>query len=223
MNIKIFVFLSAFTFYLSPCLAQEYVFDPQYFASVMANQGVRSSAEATHNQYLAKINTNIEDINTNVGSVVLAQEIIYLALSNVNSALKDGLEVKNMAVITADMISYLDQALALAKAQPALLMVASNIENEMRLKAVGLVTDVSGFVLKEGNNMLADYSVRDQLLRKVIQQLQILDGLAYGAWKAMFWAKERGIFATLDPFANYINKDKLFVQQIIQNAKYLRQ
>lgn len=222
MNIKIFVFLSAFTFYLSPCLAQEYVFDPQYFASVMANQGVRSSAEATHNQYLAKINTNIEDINTNVGSVVLAQEIIYLALSNVNSALKDGLEVKNMAVITADMISYLDQALALAKAQPALLLVASNIENEMRLKAVGLVTDVSGFVLKEGDNMLADYSVRDQLLRKVIQQLQILDGLAYGAWKAMFWAKERGIFATLDPFANYINKDKLFVQQIIQNAKYLQ-
>ncbi|WP_295670107.1 hypothetical protein, partial [uncultured Mucilaginibacter sp.] len=182
MNIKIFVFLSAFTFYLAPCLAQEYVFDPQYFASVMANQGVRSSAEATHNQYLAKINTNIEDINTNVGSVVLAQEIIYLALSNVNSALKDGLEVKNMAVITADMISYLDQALALAKAQPALLLVASNIENEMRLKAVGLVTDVSGFVLKEGDNMLADYSVRDQLLRKVIQQLQILDGLAYGAW-----------------------------------------
>lgn len=222
MNIKIFVFLSAFTFYLSPCLAQEYVFDPQYFASVMANQGVRSSAEATHNQYLAKINTNIEDINTNVGSVVLAQEIIYLALSNVNSALKDGLEVKNMAVITADMISYLDQALALAKAQPALLLVASNIENEMRLKAVGLVSDVSGFVLKEGDNMLADYSVRDQLLRKVIQQLQILDGLAYGAWKAMFWAKERGIFATLDPFANYINKDKLFVQQIIQNAKYLQ-
>jgi len=222
MNIKIFVFLSAFTFYLAPCLAQEYVFDPQYFASVIANQGVRSSAEATHNQYLAKINTNIEDINTNVGSVVLAQEIIYLALSNVNSALKDGLEVKNMAVITADMISYLDQALALAKAQPALLLVASNVENEMRLKAVGLVTDVSGFVLKEGDNMLADYSVRDQLLRKVIQQLQILDGLAYGAWKAMFWAKERGIFATLDPFANYINKDKLFVQQIIQNAKYLQ-
>src|SRR5471030_714087 len=123
MNIKIFVFLSAFTFYLAPCLAQEYVFDPQYFASVMVNQTVRSSAETAHNQYLSKINTNIEDINTNVGSVVLAQEIIYLALSNVNSALKDGLEVKNMAVISADIVGYLDQASAMAKTQPALLLV----------------------------------------------------------------------------------------------------
>ena len=60
-------------------------------------------------------------------------------------------------------------------------------------------------------------------LHKVIQQLQILDGLAYGAWKAMYWAKERGIIASLDPFAAYINRDKLFVSQIIQNAKYLKQ
>jgi hypothetical protein len=223
MKKRILMLLLPFAFCLSPCFAQQYVFDPQYFGSVVANQAVRSSAEATHNQYLGKINTNIEDINTNVGSVVLAQTIIYLALSNVNSALKDGIEVKNMAFITADMINYLNQALELAKAQPYLLLFASNIENEMRLKAISLVSDVSGYILKEGSNILADYNSRDELLRKVTQQLQILDGLAYGTWKAMFWAKESGILASVNPFANYINKDKIFVSQIIQNAKYLHQ
>jgi hypothetical protein len=71
--------------------------------------------------------------------------------------------------------------------------------------------------------VLADYNARDQLLHKVVTQLQILDGLAYGAWKAMFWAKERGIIASLNPFRDYINKDIFFVSQIIQNAKYLKQ
>lgn len=220
---KLFIFLSAFAFYLSPCSAQQYVFDPKYFASVEANQAVRSSAEETHDQYLGKINNNIEDLNTNVGSVVLAQTIIYNGLSNVNSALKDGLEVKYMATITADMISYLNQALALGKSDPYLLLFSTNIANEMKVRSVALVSEVSTYVLKSGDNILADYNGRDQLLKKVTNTLQILDGLAYGAWRAMYWAKQRGIIATINSWQDFINKDKYFVQQIITNAKYLQQ
>ena len=208
---------------LGKAFCQEYVIDYNYLASVEANQAVRMSAEQTHNQYLGKINNNLDDINLNVGSVVTAQTIIYNGLANVNSALKDGLAVKNMAVITADMISYLEQCLELAKAQPYLLLFATGIEHEMQVRALGLVSDVSGYVLKEGDNVLADYNSRDQLLKKVTQQLHILDALAYGAWRAMFWAKERGILASVNPWQNFINQDKNFVQQIISNAKYLQQ
>ena len=218
----LFFLLSAFCFVLS-ANAQEYVFDPQYFASVEANQAVRSGAEETHNQYLGKINNNLNTININAGSVVLAQTIIYNGLAEVNSALKDGLEVKYMATITSDMISNLNQCLELAKAQPYLLLFATGIEHEMQLRAISLVSDVSGYVLKEGSNVLADYNGRDQLLRKVTQDLQILDSLAYGAWRAMYWAQQRGLFASLNPWQNYLNKDKFFVQQIIMNAKYLQQ
>jgi hypothetical protein len=205
-----------------PALAQQYVIDPQHFAAVTQNGVIRSSAESAHQQYLDKINTNINDLNTNVGSVVLAQTMIYEALANVNSALKNGLEVKNMAVITADMTGYISQALELAKAEPYLLMFAGNLSAEMRTRALALVSDVSGYVLKEGDNILADYNARDQLLRNITRQLQILDGLAYGAWKAMYWAKERGVIASLNPFAGYINTDRLTVARVIQNARYLR-
>jgi hypothetical protein len=203
--------------------AQQYVVDPWHFAAVTENAAVRSSAEATHDQYLGKINDNITDLNTNVGSVVLAQTIIYQSLSNVNSALKDGLAVKNMAIIIADITSYVQQALSLAKSDPALLLVASSITSQMRARATLLVTDVSSYILKDGDNVLANYSARDELLRKVTQQLQIIDGLAYGTWRAMYWAKERGIISSLNPFSGYINQDKSVVSQIIQNAKYLRQ
>lgn len=202
--------------------AQQYVVDPKYLASVVANTGVRNSAEATHNQYLGKINDNLNTVNTNASTVVAAQTIIYNSLSNVNSALKDGLAVKNITLITTDIIYYLGQAMELAKGDPALVLFVTQYQNYMGPHITALVSDISGFVLKEGDNVLADYNARDQLLRKIIQQLQIIDGMAYGAWKTMYWTAQRGVLASANPFANWINKDKNFADQIIINAKYLK-
>jgi hypothetical protein len=220
---KKMLLLFAFSLMLSAfCFGQEVVFDPQHFLSVMENGAARNTAEISHNQYLSKINTNLDNININLSSVVLAQTIIYNALSDVNSALKNGLAVKNMAVLTSDMISYLNQCLELAKAEPYLLLFATGIENQMQVRAIALVTEVSGFVLKEGGNVLADYNARDQLLAKVTQQLQILNALAYGAWRAMYWAREQGLIASINPYQSWINHDKTFVAEIIGQAKYLK-
>lgn len=202
-------------------IGQQWVFNPWYFTSVTVNHAVRSGAEATHNQYLNKINDNLQDLNTNVGSVVLAQSIIYNGLSNVNSALKNGLEVKHMATISADMLHYLHEAVELGRSEPYLLLFAEDMAAEMKVRSLALISEVSGFVLKSGDNILADYNGRDQLLRKITHTLQILNSLAYGAWRAMFWAKERGIISSINPWQNYINKDKQFVEQIINNARYL--
>jgi len=202
--------------------AQQYVIDYQHLQAVSQNATVRSSAEATHQQYLTKINDHIDALNVNVGSVVVAQTVIYQGLSNVNSALKDGLALKNMAVIIADMTGYINQALTLARDEPYLLLFAGRVADQMRVRSLALMNDVSGYVLKEGDNVLADYNARDQLMRKVTQHLQILDGLAYGAWKSMYWAKQRGLIAAATPFSAWVNQDKRLVSQIIQNAKYLK-
>lgn len=202
--------------------AQKVVFDSRHFTSVTQNAAMRSSAETTHANYLARINTSLDNLNVNVGSVVTAQTIIYEGLSNVNSALKNGLAVRNMAVIIADMTGYINQAMILARDEPYLLVFANSMAAEMRIRSLALVNEVSGFVLKEGDNVLADYNARDQLLRRITQQLQILDSLAYGAWKAMFWAKQRGIIASVNPYAGFINQDRSLVDQIIRNAKYLK-
>ncbi|SEO10154.1 hypothetical protein SAMN05192574_105306 [Mucilaginibacter gossypiicola] len=203
--------------------AQKAVFDSKHYQSVVANAAVRSSAETTHQQYLAKINTDIDNLNTNAGSVVLAQDMIYRSLSNVNAVLKDGLEVKYMLFIVSDIGSYISQSLVLVKADPFLLVFANGMTDEMRKRAAALVSDVSGFVLKEGGNMLADYNARDELLHKVITQLQIIDGLAFGCWKAMFWARQNGFLKSINPFRDFINHDRDYVTQIIRNAKYLKE
>lgn len=212
--------LSAFVFKLSAS-AQEMVYDLQHMAVVIENQAARSAAEGTHQQYLGKINDNVNTINTNIATVVAAQTLIYNSLANVNSVLKDGLMVKNIARTTTDIIYYLGQAMEMGKDDPLLFLVTARIQNEFGPRASALVSDISGFILKEGDNVLADYNGRDQLLRRVVQELQIMDGMAYGAWKAMYWARERGVLKTLNPFQYFINQDRAFAAQIIQNAKYL--
>jgi hypothetical protein len=217
-------FLGLFFFWgMSLVFGQYVVIDPQHLSTVIENGAVQSSAESTHNNYLGKINDNLQTINTNVGSVVLAQTMIYNGLSNVNSALKNGLAVKDMAFIVSDIISYTDQTLALARSEPYLFLFTQKFGTEIQGRATRLVTDVSAFILKEGDNVLADYNSRDQLLRHVRLELQIIDGLAYGAYRAVFWAKQKGIVASLNPYAGFINQDKAFVDDIIRNAKYLKQ
>ncbi|QEM07853.1 hypothetical protein DIU31_031740 [Mucilaginibacter rubeus] len=211
------------SFLSTVALAQEMVVDPQHLLVVQENQAVRMAAEGTHQDYLKKINDNVNTINANESSVVAAQTMIYNSLANVNSALKDGLMVKQISRTTTDIIYYLNESMMLAKDDPLLFLVTMKIQNEFGPKATAMVSDISGFILKSDGNVLADYNGRDQLLRKVVQQLQILDGMAYGTWKAMYWAKERGVLKTLNPFASYINKDRAFAAQIIQNAKFLRQ
>lgn len=202
--------------------AQRVVYDKKHFQTVNENAVARQAAELTHNQYLEKINQNLQTINMNVGSVVVAQTIIFDGLSNVNSALKNGLAVQQLGTIVADLINYSNQMVQMGRSEPYLLLFAEDFGNQMKARSVRLVTEVSGFVLQEGSNILADYNSRDQLLRKVTQELQLLVSLAYGAWKAMYWAKEWGIVKSLNPFQNFINKDRQHVEDIIREARYLK-
>ena len=203
--------------------AQRVVYDKKHLQSVSENAVVRQSAELTHNQYLEKIDQNLQNINANTSAVVTAQSIIYDGLSNVNSALKNGLMLRNMGMIITDLMSYANQMIQMARAEPYLLLFAEDFSRQMTLRSTRLVTDVSGFVLKEGSNVLADYNSRDQLVRRVCQELQLISSLVYGAWKAMYWAKQRGVFKSLNPFQEFIYQDRQYVEDIIRGAKYLKQ
>ncbi|MEJ2880389.1 hypothetical protein [Pedobacter sp. GR22-6] len=202
--------------------AQRVVYDKKHFQSVNENAIARHAAELNHNQYLEKIDQNLQRINLNVGSVVTAQTIIYDGLSNVNSALKNGRAVLQMGSIIADLLHYSNQMLNMAREEPFLLLFAEDFAHQMKARSTRLVIDVSGFILKEGSNVLSDYNNRDQLLRQVSQELQIISSLVYGAWKAMFWAKQRGIVHSLNPYNDFINQDRQHVEDIIRTAKYLK-
>src|SRR5690606_37755075 len=192
-------------------------------AIVDKNHALRSAAEITHNSYLNTIKDRLDDINLNVSSVVMVQDMIHRALTEVDGALRTGLTVRQIGRISADIIRECNGMVQTAKNAPHLLLFAEDVARQMKSRGVNLASEVSDFVLREGQNVLMDYEKRDALLRRIVLELRLMRALAYSMHRSMYWAKFNGIFRTLNPYGQFINQDKRLVDDIIYKINTLKQ
>lgn len=195
--------------------AQRAVFDKYQFATVNANGAVRQAAEITSQQYYDKVNSNLEKVKLNTSTIILAQTMIYESLANVNSSLKNGKVVLQMANTVKRIQTYSGYMIDAAKDQPALILFAEQMATDTKERAIRLVTDVSDVVLKEGGNVLMDYNARDELMLHVNRELQIMEGLTYGGYSAMMSAKRAGVLNRINPFSGFIANDKSKAADIV--------
>ena len=202
--------------------AQRLVFDEGHFAIVLENSMVRTSAALTHERYLEKIKRSLSRINLNMATVATAQGLMYSGLSNVEGALRNGLMLKEMLHICSEILSYSSAMVEMGRKQPYLLLFAEEMAATVRVRSTGLITELSSFVLHSGSNILMDYNARDELMKKVSEELHIILGLCYGGWKAMFWASQKGMIRSINPFARFVNEDRRMVNDILSKTKYLK-
>lgn len=202
--------------------AQVVVFDPRHFATVNENGAVRLVAENTNNNYLNTINNRLDDINLNITSVVMVQTLIRNSLTQVNQALKSGLTVIQIGQISNEIIQESNDMIAIAKSNPVLLLFAEDVARQMKSRGVNLVSEVSGFILKEGDNVLMDFEKRDALLRKVILELRVMRALCYSMSRSMYWAKVNGVLKTANPYRDFINQDTRLVNDILFKYSLLK-
>lgn len=207
---------------LSNGFAQTVVFDPRHFAIVNENGAVRLSAENTHNNYLGTINKRLDDINLNVSSVVIVQTLIRNSLTQVNQALRSGLTVVQIGQISNEIIRESNNMIAIAQTDPVLLLFAEDVARQLKSRGVNLVSEVSGFILKEGGNVLMDFEKRDALLRKVVLELKVMRALCYSMSRSMYWAKVNGILKTANPYRDFINRDTRLVNDILFKYQILK-
>ncbi|WP_233164745.1 hypothetical protein [Pedobacter sp. ASV28] len=206
----------------SIALGQRIVFDRNHFSIVNENGAVRLGAENTHNSYLNTINSRLEDINLNIGAVVVVQTLIRNSLVQVNHALKSGIALTQIAEISGEIIRESNAMISIAQADPYLLLFAEDVARQMKSRGINLVSEVSGFVLREGNNILMDYEKREALLRKITLELKVIRALCFSMAKSMYWAKMNGVLKTANPFRDFINQDLRISGEIIDNIKHLK-
>ena len=202
--------------------SQRIVYDARHHAIITENAFVRTSAALGHQRYLEKIESSLNDINLNAATVVTAQELIYSGLSNVNGTLRNGLMLQSMYSTCDQILLYSTAMLEIGRKEPYLLVFAENMAREVAWRSGRLITEVSGFVLKQGENVLMDYNARDELMKRISDELHLISGLCYCAWRAMYLTGQRGIIRALNPFAGFIDSDKRMVEDILLKAKYLK-
>src|SRR5690606_8581320 len=155
--------------------AQTVVFDRNHFEIVNRNAAVRNISEIGYHQSLEGIKKNTDDIGLNIASLAMVQAMIHRSLSEVNEALKDAIQVKQMGRIIQQIYSSSDEAFELASNDPILLLFAEEYIGQAKEKSLSLVTEVSSFILAEGDNILISPNVRDELLSKVSRELQAIN------------------------------------------------
>jgi hypothetical protein len=201
--------------------AQVYV-DPTVAAATATHAGVI-------NRQLNNVNENLTLIQRGqlaiTGQLTIANDLqnqIYRGLSEVSGVMRSLLAVKDITEISADILENIEKALLIAKANPILLLFAEEGAREFKTRASNLALEVGTFALKGGKENLMDSGERAKLLNFIRTELSILRGIAFGMQRSMFWAQQRGILQSLNPYSTFINIDKSIADDIIRNSKLVK-
>jgi len=209
-------------FFIFRAAAQTLYVDPVTSGNIALHASVINNQLDKNNERLSLIAKGQLAITGQLVMVNDLQDRIYRGLSEVSSVMNNLFSVKEIADIGIDIAGDVDKSVRLAKANPLLLLFAEQGAREFKLRAVKLSAEVGGFVLKGGRDNLLDAGERSRLLNHVANEMRILRGIAYGMQRAMYWAKMKGIFASLNPWGSWINMDVRIANSVLTEGKYLK-
>lgn len=193
--------------------------DTKHLAIVNENGAARLASESTHNSMLKQINRNLDDINLNLSSLIVVQQVIYRSLYEVSNALRTGRSVRQVSSLIAEIINQSKSLVDISKNEPWLLLVAEGTANQIKQRGINLAAEVSDFVLREGKNVLMDFEKRDFLLRKIIIELKVMRALLFSMERSIYWSKINGVIKTVNPFKDFVNKDVRKADEILRNYR----
>jgi len=209
---------------LSHCLkAQELVVDPATSAAVAIDAATINGKLNTTNKNLTLIGEGQLAVTGQLTIVNTLQNKIYKGLSQVASIISNLQSIKDIAECGSDIVGDVGKAINYAKSDPVLLLFAEQGARDFEARSVTLAANVAAFVLKGGSSNLMDSGERAKLLNHIVSELRVLRGIAYGMYRAMYWANMNGIFRTLNPWATWQNQDIRIASDVLAHAKYLKQ
>ncbi|MFC3560177.1 hypothetical protein [Pedobacter jamesrossensis] len=215
---KIFL-LAAFLSLLNCARAQQIIFDREHFSIVNQNGLVRLSAELALQSNYDRIKAGLNDIEINIGSLVLTEQLIFSSLTQVDQGLKSGLMAQDIAALLAEIYQQSSELVSYASTRPELLLFAERFAQQLKTRGINLLTQVSENILAEKADLLMNAEKRDALLRKISLELRLIRSLVFSMRKSMFWAAQRSLLYQLNPFKDFLNIDKRMVEQIISRYK----
>jgi hypothetical protein len=198
------------------------VFDRRHLQIVNENAISRSVAEQEYQRSLNQVQQNTKDIANNLAALALAETVWFKSLSEVDQAMENSIQVKQILRLLSSVQAEGSEVLLIAKNDPSLLLFAEQYVRQAREKGVALVNQLSSFVLQEGDNILINYNVRDELLTEILKNLREIHGQLLAINQSMYWTKIHGKLKILNPYQNYVNQDAALVERILSGRTILK-
>ncbi|RZM20644.1 MAG: hypothetical protein EOO88_35585 [Pedobacter sp.] len=201
--------------------AQIYL-DPSTSAAMASQSLLINSQLNTSNEKLTLLQRAQLTVSAELSIANDLQSRIFRGLTQVSSALSALLAVKDISDISQDIFRDGKRAVEVASGNPALLLFAQAGAEEFYSRAMRLSAQVSTFVLHSSKENLMDAGERAKLLNHIVTELSILRGVIYGIYRTMYWAKIRGFWNSVNPYAGFINLDKRIAQDVVFKSKLIK-
>lgn len=154
-------------------------------------------------------------------------KVMYRTLQNRYNALGTAINIADIGLTAAPMVSHIianqAQVITLVEKNPAVAFLGLQTEIEFTEKAEALLGYVSGLTLSLGDVNQMKASDRKLLFDYVIIQLSTIQELSGHLVNTLTYSNLASLLRTLNPFQDFIDQDKNVAEDIIQNAKYLKQ
>jgi hypothetical protein len=207
-------------------------------ASVMAQQStldiagihqlVDQSTAENKLQVKARNQQAINDANEQSNLTLLAKlKNTYRTLQQRYNALGTAINIADIGIQATPMvehiIDYQRQIIQLAEKNPAIIALGYQTEIEFVEKAKNLVSYIIGLSLCIGDVNQMKASDRKMLFDYIISELSTIQELSANMVNTLQYSSLSALLRSINPFQNFIDQDKGIAEQIIQNAKYLKQ
>jgi hypothetical protein len=152
---------------------------------------------------------------------------MYRTLQNRYNALGTAINIADIGIYATpevrQIVSYQAQILRLVQKNPALAVLGYRTEIEFVEKAQGLIGYITGLTLSIGDVNQMKASDRKLLFDYVLMQLSEIQELSGKLVNTLTYSNQNSLLRSINPFQDYIDRDKEVAESIIQNAKYLKQ
>ncbi|WP_443944254.1 hypothetical protein ACJVDH_15190 [Pedobacter sp. AW1-32] len=202
--------------------AQQTVFDREHFTRVIENATVRQAAELSGHALLDESKDHLEAVQTKLAATAAIELIIYRSLTQVDAALRSSLRVAQVGQLCSEIFSSCADLSSLAAQHPQFIPFANQSIDALYSRSIKLSMELSELILKEQSSLILDLEKREALLGKVLLELRVIRAGIYSIQKSIFWASQRGLLKSVNPFSSQIASDERAIGRIIQQIKTLK-
>jgi hypothetical protein len=152
---------------------------------------------------------------------------MYRTLQQRYNTLGTAINIANIGIYATPMVEQIirnqAQIIQLTGKNPAIVFLGMQTEIEFTEKAQSLLEYVTGLTLSLGDVNQMKASDRKLLFDYVISELGRIQELSGKMLNLLQYNNLAAVIRALDPFQNFISQDKSMINNILSNAKYLKQ
>src|SRR5699024_63053 len=194
-------------------------FDAEHAWNIEFNHGARTTAETSIKSYNNKMLQDLKSTNESLLRFTAAKELVYRSLVEVNNLLRDGKQGKTITLLLARITENTNRLMKAAGSDPLYLPFATRTMEYMTAQALGLVNEVQAVVVNP--KILMEHKQRDSLLQNILFRLRMISASLSRICNVVEYNKSKGFWKAVNPFQNYINRDRAIIQDIIRKAGYV--